>query len=141
VLLVQLDDDNREMYAEFLRHKGLTPICVSNARDALGLAPHADVIVTGVMLAGDMSGFELIHALRDDNRTRNTPIIVLTAHTMLRERERAERAGCDVFLPKPCAPDVLVQQIDRLAAPPKLRLARAKSVAARPKGQESKRSA
>jgi len=49
VLLVQPSrDDGLEMYAEFLRYHGLAVIPVSDTRDALMLAPQADIVVTGM---------------------------------------------------------------------------------------------
>jgi hypothetical protein len=44
------------MYDEFLRHAGLRPVVVSNATHALFFAPEADVIVTELLLPGDMDG-------------------------------------------------------------------------------------
>ena len=65
ILLVQPCDDGREMYVEFLRHQGFGVIVVSDACDALILAPDADVIVTGILLASSIDGHELIARLRN----------------------------------------------------------------------------
>ena len=71
VLLVQLSrDDSLEMYAEFLRYHGLAVIPVSDARDALMLAPQADIVVTGIILDDPMDGVELVSRLRHDDGTR-----------------------------------------------------------------------
>jgi hypothetical protein len=70
VLLVQRSrDDGLEMYAEFLRYHRLAPIAVSNARNALILAPEADIIVTGTILGDEIDGVELISRLRHDDGT------------------------------------------------------------------------
>src|SRR6266850_2839974 len=114
VLLVQGESDSREMYAEFLRYQGLLPVPVSTARDGLRVAPEADVIVTGLLLPGDMDGIEFIARLKRDDRTKRIPLIVLTACAWKSDRERAEQAGCDVFLPKPCLPDDLFRDVRRL---------------------------
>ena len=119
------------MYAEFLRHKGFTTHPVATAAEALRAAPaaDADIIVTGILLGADMDGLELIQELRNDERVRRTPIIVLTACAWRSERERAERAGCDAFLPKPCSPDELVQAIARVLSASKLHVVRAAGAA------------
>ena len=104
------------MYVEALRNHGLTPLAVSNARDALAVAPKADVIVTGVLLPGSTDGIGLIAQLRRNEQTRHTPIIVLTVCWWQTERERCQDAGCDVFLPKPCPPDALLREVRRLLA-------------------------
>jgi CheY-like chemotaxis protein len=102
------------MYAEFLRYHGLAVIPVTDARDALMLAPRADIVVTGIILDGPMDGVELVSRLRHDDCTRSTPIVVLTACAWPKDRERAEGAGCDVFLPKPCLPNDLLDEVQQL---------------------------
>jgi len=116
VLLVQRNDD-LEMYAEFLTHKGLRTIAVSSGADALVAAADADIIVTGVALQGDLTGIELVERLRADARVKHKPIIVLTASALRVEQERARQAGCDLFVPKPCLPDDLLRQVRLLLAP------------------------
>jgi CheY-like chemotaxis protein len=121
-LLVQSSrDDGLEMYAESLRYHGLTPIAVSTGNDALTLAPNADIIVTGIVLPGSMDGVELTARLRGADRTKHTPIIFLTACAFQSDRERARRAGCDVFLTKPCLPNELLCEVRRLLAASKPR--------------------
>jgi two-component system cell cycle response regulator DivK len=114
VLLVQPERDDREMYAEYLSHMGLTPLCVQEAHAALRLASRADVIVTGLLLPGPIDGYALIDRLRNGIGTRNIPIVVLTGCAWTAEEARARSAGCDVFLSKPCFPDMLLREIQRM---------------------------
>jgi len=114
VLLVQPERDDRDMYGEFLRHVGLAPVAVSTATDALRLASSAAVIVTDIILSGDMDGIALITRLKCDDQMRRTPVIALTACAWPTARERALVSGCDVFLTKPCLPRVLTREIFRL---------------------------
>lgn len=121
VLLVQPRDDGMDMYLEFLRDQQLVVIGVADAWDALALAPNADVIVTGILLASSMDGVELTARLRQDERSNQTPIIVLTACAWQAERERAAHAGCDLFLSKPCPPSDLLRHIRRWLPGPRRR--------------------
>jgi CheY-like chemotaxis protein len=116
VLLLQPERDDRDMYAEFLRYEGFTPLPLSMANDGLRVASRVAVVVSEILLPGPMDGVEFVTRLKDDERTRHTPAIVLTACAWNTERERAIAAGCDLFLPKPCLPDVLVTHIRRLLA-------------------------
>jgi CheY-like chemotaxis protein len=116
------------MYTEFLQHQGLAPVCCSTVTDALPLAKNVDVIVTGILLSGQMDGIEFIARLRRNDATKRLPILVLTAVAWNTERERAERAGCDAFLSKPCLPVDLLHQVRRLLAATKLQGVRASSV-------------
>jgi CheY-like chemotaxis protein len=115
-LLVQPEHDDREMYAEFLDYQGVAALCVSSARQAMTVALYADVIVTALRLPGGIHGVDLITWLKRDNRTRSIPIVVLTACAWNTERTRAETAGCDVFLSKPCLPGDLLRVLRRLLA-------------------------
>src|SRR5436190_23221034 len=81
VLVVEDDANALSGYLEFLSAAGVEPTGISNGAEALPLAlrnPPAAVI-TDITLPG-MSGFDLAAALRCDVRTRNVPIIGLTAH-------------------------------------------------------------
>jgi CheY-like chemotaxis protein len=80
VLLVQPSrDDGWEMYTELQRYHGLAVIPVSDSRDALMLAPQADIVVRGMNLDDPMDGVDLVSRLQHNDCTRSTPIIVLTA--------------------------------------------------------------
>jgi CheY-like chemotaxis protein len=122
VLLVQPESDDRDMYAEFLRYRRFHPVIAATVSDALKLAPGSDVIVTGISLPGGSDGFELITQLRRDQRTKTTPIIVLTATMMNAVRERSARLGCNAFLRKPCLPDALVREVRRVLSMAQLRM-------------------
>jgi two-component system, cell cycle response regulator DivK len=101
------------MYAEYLSHMGLTALCVQDATDALRLAARADVIVTGILLPGALDGCGLIAALKSNPATQRIPTVVLTVCAWIHEEERARRAGCNVFLSKPCLPQTLFREIRR----------------------------
>ena len=101
--------------------EGFLPLPVSNARDGLTVARKADIIVTDLLLLGDIDGIEFIARLKRDERTKRIPLIVLTACAWKSDRERAEEAGCDVFLAKPCLPDHLLREVRLLLAASKLR--------------------
>jgi len=130
VLLVQPRDDGLHMYAEYLCEYGLAVIAVSEAWNALIAAPKADVIVTGILLAGSMDGVELIARLRRDERVDRRPIIVLTACAWDAERERARRAGCDLFVAKPCVPSELLRHVRTSLADVALQRVRGKAAKA-----------
>jgi CheY-like chemotaxis protein len=118
VLLVQPEHDGREMYAEYLFHKGVLPICVQEAAVALRLAPRADVIVADLLLPGSINGCELISRLKRDAPTYRIPIVVLTVCAWRSEEAAAWSAGCDAFLSKPCLPKALLREIRRVRCRP-----------------------
>jgi len=104
VLLVEDNDDAREMYGAHFHDTGWEVEGVAGAEDAVAIAAvfEPGVIVMDLAMPG-VSGIDAIVELKRDPRTRHIPIIVLTAYP---DREvDALKAGCDAFLAKPCPPD------------------------------------
>jgi CheY-like chemotaxis protein len=109
VLLISDSADEREMYAEWLQLRGFCTLQASTAAEAFRLASELPpaAIVTDVRLDGGEDGLCLTSRLKHDERMKAVPVVILTGHVFTRDREAAARAGCDVFIPKPCLPDAL----------------------------------
>jgi DNA-binding response OmpR family regulator len=112
VLLVDNDEDSREMYSVGLSVMGFRPFAAADAEDGFACAcdVHPDVIVADVGLPG-VSGLELARRLRGDARTNDAGIIMLTGHANDSAQQQADAAGCDRFLIKPCLPAALALAI------------------------------
>ena len=109
VLLISESADEREMYAESFRRGGFCTLQARTAADAFRLASELTptAVVTDLRLAGDESGLELTRRLKQDNALRRVPVVMLTANSFTNDREAAARAGCDLFISKPCLPESL----------------------------------
>jgi two-component system cell cycle response regulator DivK len=116
ILLVDAAQDDRTMYAEFLRANHFNTLESDTTDDALQAALAADVIVTGIRVPGSFDGIELVKRLRGDQRTSRRPLIVLSACVFELDQRRALAAGCDVFLPKPCLPNRLLAEVRTVLA-------------------------
>lgn len=118
VLLVDHDRDDRQVLATALIR---ARFLVAEADDGLqafrkALDDPPSVVVTGVMIPG-IDGLELCRRLRRTASTSGIPIItVADAGTFLDDCERAEQAGADAVLVKPCHPYMLIAEIHRLLA-------------------------
>jgi two-component system cell cycle response regulator DivK len=117
VLVVEDYQDAREMYAAYLQFSGYE---VAEATDGvqaiektLELMP--DIILMDLALP-KMDGWEATRRLKSDERTRHIPIVALTGHALAGHAEGARQAGCDSFVTKPCLPDALVAEIERMLA-------------------------
>jgi two-component system cell cycle response regulator DivK len=117
VLVVEDYQDAREMYSAYLQFSGFE---VAEATDgveaiekALELLP--DIILMDLALPR-MDGWEATRRLKTDERTRHIPIVALTGHALAGHAEGARQAGCDAFVTKPCLPDALVSEIQRMLA-------------------------
>jgi two-component system cell cycle response regulator DivK len=120
VLLVEDDREGRRMYAEWLSQAGFRVLEAHNGFQALERAFEAspDVVVTDLNIPG-IDGFELTRRLRNDPRTRSVPILAVTGYAAYAaDPGRAQRAGCDAVLPKPCSPDDLEMTIRSLIDDP-----------------------
>lgn len=116
VLLVEDDRDGRRMYAEWLSQAGFRVLEAHNGLQALERAFEfsPDVVVTDLNIPG-IDGFELTRRLRNDPRTRSVPVLAVTGYAAFAaDPSRAQRAGCDAVLPKPCSPDDLKMTIRSL---------------------------
>ena len=116
ILLIEPDDDSRDMYAEFLWQQNFTCVTAITTDDALACSSLADAIVTGIRVEGSFDGIELVRRLRLNAATKQLPIVVLSACAFEPDQRRAFDAGCDVFLPKPCLPEHLVSELQQLLA-------------------------
>jgi two-component system cell cycle response regulator DivK len=115
VLVVEDYQDAREMYAAYLQFSGYRVAEASNGLEALDktreLMP--DIILMDLALP-KMDGWEATRQLKADERTRHIPIVALTGHALAGHAEGARQAGCDAFVTKPCLPDALVTEIQRM---------------------------
>jgi len=113
ILLVDDEDDIREVAALSLESVGGWR--VSSARDgssgvAMACAERPDAILLDVMMPG-LDGPATVQRLRADSRTRDIPVIFLTAKTQGADRRRFAALGVAGTLTKPFDPMTLADQI------------------------------
>jgi CheY-like chemotaxis protein len=123
VLLVEDDQDGRQLFVEWLEQAGFRVLQAHNGLQALERAVEAppDVVVTDLNIPG-IDGFELTRRLKQNPRTRSVPVLAVTGYAAFAaDPNRAHRAGCDVILAKPCSAEDLETAIRRLIeAPPRI---------------------
>lgn len=102
ILLVEDNEMNRDMLSRRLIRRGYEVLLAedgeSGVRMAFGSAP--DLILMDLSLP-DIDGLEATRRLKADPRTSRVPIIMLTAHAMLGDRQQALAAGSDDYDIKP----------------------------------------
>lgn len=118
VLLVEDDRDGRMLFAEWLQDAGFRVEQAHNGLQALerafDLMP--DAILTDLNIPG-IDGYELTRRLKQDARTQCIPILAVTGYApFAQDPGRADRAGCDAVLPKPCQPEDLEHTLNELIA-------------------------
>ena len=112
ILLVEDEPAIQELIAFNLVQAGHHVLRASTAEVALTLVKNAlpDLILLDWMLPG-ASGVEIARKLRADERTRQIPIIMLTARSEEQDKVQGLEAGADDYITKPFSPRELQARI------------------------------
>jgi CheY-like chemotaxis protein len=115
VLILDDNEDNRDMYATALHLRGFSVVASGNGHDGWLRARAAlpDLIVTDLGLPG-IDGWELISRVRSDATTRRIPVVIVTGWTGPAISDRASTLHGVELLTKPCSPDTLADEIRRI---------------------------
>lgn len=102
VLLIEDEPNIIEAISFILSRDGWTVHTHEDGTSAMDkvLALPPDMIILDVMLPG-RSGFDILRDLRDNEVTRQTPVMMLTARGQDKDRELAMRLGASLFMTKP----------------------------------------
>ena len=108
VLIVEDHVDTRQMYEEFLsnRFEIVTAADGREALDVMAAGPLPDLVITDLGLPR-LGGLELITEMRQNDEMRHVPVICLSGYGGEAHNKRAQAAGCNRILQKPCMPDDL----------------------------------
>ena len=101
ILLVEDDTALASVYRSRLELEGFDVCEANNGEDALSLAvsEHPDLVLLDVMMP-KISGFDVLDILRNTPETTNIRVIMLTALSQPKDKERAEQLGVDDYLVK-----------------------------------------
>ena len=120
IKLLYVEDNDDNVYMLKMRLELLNDFEVVTAEDgekgcAMALSEHPDIILMDLEMPG-VDGWEATRRLKNDPKTRDIPIIALSAHALAGSRETALAAGCDEFDTKPVEFERLVATVRRLLA-------------------------
>jgi two-component system, cell cycle response regulator DivK len=115
ILLVEDNEMNRDMLSRRLERRGFEVILASDGRQGvyMALRENPDMILMDLSLP-ELDGWEATRLLKSNAATTDIPILVLTAHALVSDRERAFEAGCDDFATKPVEFNALLHKINSL---------------------------
>ncbi|KPI37038.1 Histidine protein kinase NIK1 [Cyphellophora attinorum] len=120
ILLAEDNEVNQKVAVKILEKYNHVVTVVGNGLEAFKLikTQRYDVVLMDVQMPV-MGGFEATREIRQyekDNNVPRTPIIALTAHAMLGDREKCIQAQMDEYLSKPLKQNLLMQTILRVAS-------------------------
>ena len=112
VLVVDDDPDSLNIVEALTSHFGADTHTAENGQQGLELARQIrpTIIITDLSMP-IMDGWQMIGKLKNDRATAEIPIIALTAHAMVGDREKAIAAGCHNYLPKPLNPSSFINDL------------------------------
>jgi two-component system phosphate regulon response regulator PhoB len=115
ILVVEDELAIRELIAVNLRHAGYQPVLAGDAAEARRQIDQSlpDLVLLDWMLP-DSPGIELARKLRADARTRELPVIMLTARAQESDKVHGFEAGADDYVTKPFSPPELLARVKAL---------------------------
>lgn len=117
VLYIEDNDDNIYMLKTRLERKGYEVLIAKDGFAGIQSAKDAqpDIILLDVGLP-DMDGYQTASQIKQDPSIQHIPIIMLTAHALSDDREKAIKAGAEEYEAKPVNFAVLLAKIEQLTA-------------------------
>ncbi|KTD43132.1 response regulator [Legionella parisiensis] len=115
ILIVEDNELNLDMLSRRLQRKGYEIISAVDGEKGVDMArtENPDLILMDLSLPV-LDGYDATRQLKSDPKTNAIPIIALTAHAMVGDREKAVDAGCDDYEVKPIDLPRLLEKIERL---------------------------
>src|SRR5690349_8941805 len=102
ILIVEDNEVNRDMLSRRLVRRGYEVICAVDGQQGIAMAHDEcpDLILMDMSLPV-LDGWEATRKLKSTPETQTIPVIALTAHALMSDREQAFEAGCDDYETKP----------------------------------------
>lgn len=115
ILIVEDQQDVQNLFKIALAKPGRMLLHALDATTGLRLArdENPDLVLLDIMLPGEMDGFGLLLALREDPQTSGAKIIIVSARTQDHDQEAALNAGADSYITKPFRLSYLKECIDQ----------------------------
>jgi CheY-like chemotaxis protein len=117
VLYIEDTENNRILVERKLRRSGYRVLTAEDAEAGLEIAAREkpDLILMDMGLP-EVDGWEATRRLKANPELKDIPVIALTAHTMVGDRDRSLAAGCDDYDEKPFDFERLLGKISTLLA-------------------------
>jgi two-component system, cell cycle response regulator DivK len=102
ILIVEDNELNMKLLRDVLEAYGYATITTGEGGAAFALAreKRPDLILMDLQLP-DISGFDAVRHLKEDEKTRPIPIVAVTAFAMVGDERKALTSGCDGYIAKP----------------------------------------
>ncbi|HEU0004426.1 MAG TPA: response regulator, partial [Terriglobia bacterium] len=122
ILLAEDNEINQQIAVELLEGVGATVAVANDGLEAVGkllgqpVPPNFDVVLMDLQMP-EMDGYQATRKIRSDPRFEKFPIIAMTAHATIEERQKCLEAGMNAHVTKPIDPSSLFETLERFVTP------------------------
>lgn len=112
VLVIEDNRDNLRLITYVLRRNGYEVIAAETGEEGVELAEreHPLFVIVDINLPG-IDGTEVVRRIRLSSTWGTVPIVAITSHAMVGDREKALAAGCNGYFEKPIDPLTIMGNI------------------------------
>ncbi len=118
ILLVEDQIEFRAIQKVYLEQQGYRVVAADDGNQGVQAArEYRPNIILMDLSMPKKDGLSATRELKSDPSTSHIPVILLTAHAYGSAGRRAREAGCAAFVPKPCDPRRVLQEVQQLIGP------------------------
>jgi len=118
ILVVEDNEVNRDMLSRRLTRRGYEVLVAVDGQEGIQMAlSHSPDLILMDMSLPVMDGWEATRRLKAAPETQKIPIIALTAHALMSDREQAFEVGCDDYETKPIDFPRLIEKLEARVGP------------------------
>ena len=115
ILVVEDNDLNRKLFCDLLKANGFVVEPLADGREALDRAREfvPNLVIMDIQMP-EVSGLDLIEAMKKDKDLRSIPVLAVTAYAGKGDEERIRDAGAEGYLAKPVSIGPFMAAVNRL---------------------------
>ena len=112
-LIIEDNEQNMYMLTFLLKDNNYDVIQTYNGKDGIkaAMTTKPDVILLDIQLP-EIYGYHVAEELRKEKSMADVPIIAVTSHAMVGDREKALKSGATGYIEKPIDPDNFIQRME-----------------------------
>jgi two-component system, cell cycle response regulator DivK len=117
VLVVEDNDLNMKLFCDLLEAHGYRTLKTRDGRAVLEIVRNdrPDLILMDIQLP-EVSGLEVTGWLKRDEKTRDIPVLAVTAFAMKGDEERIKAGGCEAYIAKPISVSRFIETVRHYTA-------------------------
>lgn len=118
ILIVEDSDSICRMIEALVSARGYEVVSAASGAGGLELAfeKTPDVVLLDLNLPGSFDGYDVTRRIRENEVTKNVPVIIISAMTDEDSKRKALEAGASAYYTKPFSPISLLKEIDSIKA-------------------------